>query len=53
MPLRALSWLLFPHHIQLIRELYIVTEASASSDDQSQKGTQLTRDLCIRDPDAQ
>jgi COP9 signalosome complex subunit 2 len=32
---------LFPHRAQLIRELYTVTEASASSDDQSQKGTQL------------
>jgi hypothetical protein len=41
LPLRASSWLLFPHHAQLIRELYTVTEASASSDDQSQKGTQL------------
>jgi len=27
--------------IQLIRELYSVTEASANGDDQSQKGTQL------------
>jgi hypothetical protein len=41
MPLHDLSWLLFPHYTQLIRELYTVTEASASSDDQSQKGTQL------------
>jgi hypothetical protein len=40
-PLRTLSWLPFPRHTQLIRELYTVTEASASSDDQSQKGTQL------------
>jgi hypothetical protein len=37
----VLSWFLFPHRAQLIRELYTVTEASASSDDQSQKGTQL------------
>jgi COP9 signalosome complex subunit 2 len=37
----CLCWFLFPHHAQLIRELYTVTEASASSDDQSQKGTQL------------
>jgi COP9 signalosome complex subunit 2 len=37
----CLSWFIFPHHSQLIRELYTVTEASASSDDQSQKGTQL------------
>lgn len=28
-------------HAQLIRELYDVTEASASGEDQSQKGTQL------------
>ncbi len=41
MLLHALSSLLFPHYTQLIRELYAVTEASASSDDQSQKGTQL------------
>ena len=41
MSLCAFSWLLFPHYMQLIRELYTVTEASASSDDQSQKGTQL------------
>ena len=41
MPLHDLSWLLSPHYTQLIRELYTVTEASASSDDQSQKGTQL------------
>lgn len=27
--------------VQLIRELYAVTEASASGEDQSQKGTQL------------
>jgi len=39
--LYALSWFLFPYHAQLISELYTVTEASASSDDQSQKGTQL------------
>jgi hypothetical protein len=29
------------HNAQLIRELYAVTEASASGEDQSQKGTQL------------
>lgn len=29
------------HYAQLIRELYSVTEASASGEDQSQKGTQL------------
>jgi hypothetical protein len=37
----ALEQVPIPHHAQLIRELYTVTEASASSDDQSQKGTQL------------
>jgi COP9 signalosome complex subunit 2 len=29
------------YYVQLIRELYDVTEASASGEDQSQKGTQL------------
>jgi hypothetical protein len=29
------------YYAQLIRELYAVTEASASGEDQSQKGTQL------------